>query len=157
MLRAARRTSFKGYDSHESSVTRWLDYFSIFGHLHQRKLPQNCHKYAKVGSAFCQIRNKLPKICQRLFNFCQKVETSPNLVTLHESLFFYLSHPHAQFGAKYFDQSLSDLFTPWKFKRRDSNCAYLVRKDRSTNCATTTYHHLKYINVGALFSNIELV
>ena len=51
------------------SVTRWLDYFSIFSHLQQWKLAQSCHKFAKVGSAFCQIRNTLSKICQRLVNY----------------------------------------------------------------------------------------
>ena len=29
-----------------------------------------------------QLRNKLSKICQRLVNFCQSGEISPNLVTL---------------------------------------------------------------------------
>ena len=58
-----------------SSVTRWLDYFSIFGHFQQWKLAQNCHKFAKVGSAFCQIRNELSKICQ-------SGEILPNLVKL---------------------------------------------------------------------------
>ena len=50
-----------------SSVTRWLDYLSIFGHL------QQCHKFAQVGSVFCKIRNKLSKICQRLVNTFDKV------------------------------------------------------------------------------------
>ena len=30
----------KGGDSQSSRVTRWIDYFSIFGHLHQWKFPQ---------------------------------------------------------------------------------------------------------------------
>ena len=64
------------------SVTRWLNYFSIFGHLHQWNWAQKCHKFAKVGSAFCQIRNKPLKICQRHVNCCQSGEISPNLVTL---------------------------------------------------------------------------
>ena len=37
---------------------------------------------AIVGLAFCQIRNKLSKIYQRLVNICQIGEISPNLVTL---------------------------------------------------------------------------
>ena len=57
------------------SVTRWLDYFLIFGHLQQREWAQFCHKFAKENSAFCQIRNKLSKICQ-------SGKISPNLVTL---------------------------------------------------------------------------
>ena len=34
------------------SVTRWLDYFSSFGHLHQRKFAQWHTKFAKVGPKF---------------------------------------------------------------------------------------------------------
>ena len=48
--------------NYTSSVTRWLYYLSIFCHLQQWKLAQWCHKFAKVGSAFCPIRNKLSKI-----------------------------------------------------------------------------------------------
>ena len=53
------------------SVTRWLDYFSIFGHLQNWKLAQKCHKFPKVGSTFYQIRNKPSKICQKLIKICQ--------------------------------------------------------------------------------------
>ena len=63
-------------------MTRWLDCFSIFDRWQQWKLAQKCHKFAQVGSAFCQIRNKLSKFCQRLINFCQSGEFSPNLVSL---------------------------------------------------------------------------
>ena len=49
------------------------------------KTRQRCYKFAKVGSAFCQIRNELSKVCQRLVNFCQSGENSPNLVTLQAS------------------------------------------------------------------------
>ena len=35
------------------------------------KISPKCHKFATVGSAFCQIRNKPSKICQKLVNFCQ--------------------------------------------------------------------------------------
>ena len=45
-------------------------------------MAQKCHEYAKIGSAFCQIRKKHSKICQKLVNFCQSGEISPNLVTL---------------------------------------------------------------------------
>ena len=54
------------HDRQRVSVTRWLDCFSIYGHLQQRKLSQICHKFAKLGSAFCQLRNKPSKICQDL-------------------------------------------------------------------------------------------
>ena len=70
---------------YKSSVTIWLDHFSKFGHLQQWKLAQWCHKFAKVGSALCQIRDKPSKICQRLVNFCQSVKNLPNLVTLMPS------------------------------------------------------------------------
>ena len=65
-----------------TSVTRWIDYFSIFGHLQQWKLAKKRRIIAKLGSAFSQKRNKLAKNRQRLVNFCQSGEISPNLVTL---------------------------------------------------------------------------
>ena len=46
------------------------------------KLAQQCNNFAKVGSTFYQIRNKLPKICQRLVKCYQSGEILPNLVTL---------------------------------------------------------------------------
>ena len=65
-----------------ASVTRWLDYFSIFGYLQQRKFGQLCTKFAKAGSTCCQIINKVSKICRRLVKFWQRGINSPNLVTL---------------------------------------------------------------------------
>ena len=56
--------------------------FPIFGHLQQWKFAQKCHKFAKVGSLFCQIRKKPFKICQRFVKFYQSCEISPNQVTL---------------------------------------------------------------------------
>ena len=65
------------------SVTRWLNYVSIFGHFQQWKLAQKqWNNFAKVGLLFCQIRNKPPKSCQRLVKFWHSGEFSPNLVTL---------------------------------------------------------------------------
>ena len=65
-----------------SSVTRWLDYSSTFGHLYQWKLAQWHTKFAKVGPRFSQIVNKPSKNCPRLWRFCQNGEILPNLVTL---------------------------------------------------------------------------
>ena len=65
-----------------TSETRWLDYFSIFGHLQQLKLAQWFYKFSKVCSAFRQIRNRLSKICQIFVLFCQSGKISQNLVTL---------------------------------------------------------------------------
>ena len=65
------------HDRQRVSVTRWLDCFSIYGHLQQRKLSQICHKFAKLSSAFCQLRNKSSKMCQdlktvaKVAEFCQ--------------------------------------------------------------------------------------
>ena len=56
---------------HINSVTRWLDYFSIFGHLQKWKLAQLCHKFAKVGSAFYQMGNEQSKILPDLKSFAQ--------------------------------------------------------------------------------------
>ena len=69
--RGSRRLSFlMSILSNGPKVTRifnghtinCLDFFSIFGHLQQWKLAQSCHTFAKVCSAFCQIRNILSKI-----------------------------------------------------------------------------------------------
>ena len=48
-----------------ASVTRWIDYFSTFGHLHQRKFAQGHSKYAKVGPNFYQKVKKHSKIAQQ--------------------------------------------------------------------------------------------
>ena len=63
-------------------MTRWLDYFSIFGHLQREKVDQNIDIFAKVGSKFCQSLNNPLTIWQIFINFCQSGEMSPNLVTL---------------------------------------------------------------------------
>ena len=64
------------------SVTRWSDYFSVFGHLQQWNLAQKWHKFVKVGSAICRVKNKPSKICQRFVSFCQSGKISPNLIPL---------------------------------------------------------------------------
>ena len=71
-------------DAQDSRVTRWLDNFSIFGHLQKGKL-----SYLVLN--ICQSRFKiLPntkwtlKNCQRLLKFHQSGENSPNLVTLYQ-------------------------------------------------------------------------
>ena len=56
-----------------ASVTRELEYFLMLAHEELWKLAQYYTKFAKVGSTFCQIRNKLSKICQRLISFFSKV------------------------------------------------------------------------------------
>ena len=70
------------------SVTRLLDYFSIFGHLHQWKFAQKYRKFADVGLKFCQILNKRIKNCRRLWIFCQSGQISSILVTLCVRLHF---------------------------------------------------------------------
>ena len=64
------------------SVTRWLDYFPTFGHLHQWKLAQWNIKIANVDPKFSQMGNQPSKNCPRLWKFCQNGKISPNLVTL---------------------------------------------------------------------------
>ena len=70
------------------SVTRWLDYFSTFGHLHQWKLAQWLTKMAKVGPKFYQIVNKptkLPKAWIFLikgWNFAKSGHTDPVLFSV---------------------------------------------------------------------------
>ena len=67
-------------------VTRWLD-ISVFGHFQQWKLAQWRNKFAKVDSAFCQIRNKLSKICQKVVNFCQIWSHCPKHISIYMSSF----------------------------------------------------------------------
>ena len=62
----------------ENSV--WPDGSIIFQYMaicNDRK----CNKFTKVGLTFYQIRNKPPKICQRLVKCCQRGKILPNLVT----------------------------------------------------------------------------
>ena len=62
-----------------TSVTRWLDiFFNIWTFATMNIGPIMSQI---IGSAICQIRNKLSKICQILVNFWQSGEISPNLVT----------------------------------------------------------------------------
>ena len=54
------------------SVTRWVDNFPTFGHLHPRILPPEWHtKFAKVGQKFCPIVNKPSKIAQDFEDFAK--------------------------------------------------------------------------------------
>ena len=63
-------------------MTRWPDCFFFIRSFSAMKICPIISKIAKVDSAFCQVRNKLSKICQRLVNVCKSGEFSPNLVTL---------------------------------------------------------------------------
>ena len=64
------------------SVTKCLEYFSLFGYLQRLEFAQNSLKIAKVGSKFCQTLNIPSKVCQRFLKLCPSGEISPNLVTL---------------------------------------------------------------------------
>ena len=64
------------------SVTRWLDYFFNFRLFTTMKVCHFDEMFAKVGFQFCQILNKTSKDSQKVLNFCQSGEISPNLVTL---------------------------------------------------------------------------
>ena len=46
------------------------------------KFVQKHQKLTQVGLIIFQIQNNLAKISQRLWNFCQSGEISPNLFTL---------------------------------------------------------------------------
>ena len=65
------------------SVTRWLDYLSIFDHSQQYKFAWEHKIFAREGSKFCQTLNKPFKNCLRLLKFWQSGEISPNLVTVN--------------------------------------------------------------------------
>ena len=60
------------------SVTRWLDYFSLFCFLQQLKFaPQKCQSRFKI----CQTINNPSKVCLRFLSL-PKCKILPNLVTL---------------------------------------------------------------------------
>ena len=63
------------------SVTRRVDYFSIFGHFSTIKLCPTA-LFAKVGSKYYQMLNKAFEKLPTLFIFCKRVKFLPNLVTL---------------------------------------------------------------------------
>ena len=54
------------------SVTRWLDYFSIFCHLLQTKICPNTYVFAKLGAKFCRVLNERSKNWQRYFLYFAK-------------------------------------------------------------------------------------
>ena len=85
------------------------DYFSIFDHLHQWKIPQLHLKFAKVGSKEWQTFNKLSKIDQFFRSYQSGDLISPNLVTLHLNL-----HKNAK----------TMLFV---FKTKLKNCLFLLK------------------------------
>ena len=69
-----------------SSVTRWLYFFNVWPFT-TLKISQISPNFAKVGSALCQIRNKLSKIYQRLETFakvCKISHKSGHTVTLSD-------------------------------------------------------------------------
>ena len=51
----------------ECSVTRWLDYLSLFGHLLQNKFAQKHADFANVGSKFGRILDKLAETMPNAF------------------------------------------------------------------------------------------
>ena len=73
---------------HKTSVTRWLDYFSTFGHLLERKFAQWDTKFAKVVPNILPNSKYPPPKKNRpiLYRVCQTGVTLPNLVTLHNTL-----------------------------------------------------------------------
>ena len=50
-------------------MTRWLDYFAIFGTL--AAISPIMYQICQSRLNICKIRNKLSKFCQRLVKFCQ--------------------------------------------------------------------------------------
>ena len=70
------------YLSLPRSVTRWLYYLSLFGHLQQLIYVQNLSKNCRSGSKVCQTKNKPSKVCLKFLKVNPSGEISPNLVTL---------------------------------------------------------------------------
>ena len=72
---------------HNTSVTKWLDYFFKCWHFYNENLTIIRIFLAKVCSKQCQILNQPTKIFQRLLIFCLSGEILPNLVTLHNTYY----------------------------------------------------------------------
>ena len=62
--------------TNSASVTRWLDYLSIFGHLQQKQFAQKLlTNFGKVGSKFGQILEKLSETIPKWRNFAKSGHT----------------------------------------------------------------------------------
>ena len=57
----------------DCSGTRWFDFWPFA----TMNISPKCLIFVIEDSSFCQIRNKLSGICQRLVNFYQRGEISP--------------------------------------------------------------------------------
>ena len=83
------RNTSKGKIS-ETSVTRWLNYVKVFGHLQQWKLAQRKNIFPVVGSKFCQVLNKPSKNCPiikivpKRWNFAKSGHTVSDLLYYKE-------------------------------------------------------------------------
>ena len=64
-----------------ASVTRWLYYYSVFGHYINDYLPTSI-KTPNLVQKFAKYEKATQKNSQRLFKFCHSDEILPNLVTL---------------------------------------------------------------------------
>ena len=65
--------------SHTSSVTRWLDYFSTFGHLHQWKFTQKHTKFEK------EFFPKTLKILPKWLNFAKSGHSATQMKMLWDA------------------------------------------------------------------------
>ena len=71
--------SFWGWICANDSVTKLLDYFSIFGHLYRWKSAEWRTKFVKVGLKVCKISKLTLKIYRKLLIFCLSGEILPNM------------------------------------------------------------------------------
>ena len=93
-----------------ASVTRWLVYFSIFGHLHGWKIAQWDTKLVKVGSKICQIFNKLSKHSLNLIRLPKSGENLPNLVTMRSAMMWCSECTDWKVKTKMTAQTLEKIF-----------------------------------------------
>ena len=73
-----------------TSVTRWLDYFSLFHYLTTTQICPKIINVAKVCLKFYQTQNEPSRVCLRFNKVCPSDEIWPNLVTFCQRQKYFL-------------------------------------------------------------------
>ena len=85
-------------------MTKWLYYFSKFGHEQHLNAAQKHYNFVKVGSKVCQTLNKPSTIWQRLKNVAKVAKFRQICQDVNNLFFQSLVHIHL----KILEESLTD-------------------------------------------------